>query len=171
MFGYDVSSTNDHFVHLVLEISEALLPASPAVNTFPILRHLPSWCPGGGFNKVAERCRKMTAEMRKAPYDIVREKMVSRFADPDSITKLTFCCRPRVQVRQQHLVTCYRPMMRGADHLSKRMLSPVSRWYLTRVWTPPSRPSHIRTYVSWKIAGADTVNFAPLPVHCDGLSS
>ncbi|TFK74232.1 cytochrome P450 [Pluteus cervinus] len=79
MYDYDVSLSGDHFVDLVekavYESSQAALPGSHAINSFPFLRYVPRWLPGGGFHKVADRCRKLTHEMRTAPYEMVRRDM------------------------------------------------------------------------------------------------
>ncbi|KAI0267870.1 cytochrome P450 oxidoreductase [Gloeopeniophorella convolvens] len=45
----------------------ATLPAAWAVDSFPFLRYLPSWMPGAGFKKVAERYRKTTMESTLQP--------------------------------------------------------------------------------------------------------
>ncbi|TFK74236.1 cytochrome P450 [Pluteus cervinus] len=79
MYDYDVAPTGDHYAELaeraVLEASEAALPGSHAVNSFPILRHIPTWFPGAKFHHVAARCRKLTKELRLAPYEMVRADM------------------------------------------------------------------------------------------------
>ncbi|KAJ7250815.1 cytochrome P450 [Mycena haematopus] len=46
-----------------------------AVNTFPILRYLPSWMPGAGFKRFAAECRQLTKEMREVPFDFVKQNM------------------------------------------------------------------------------------------------
>ncbi|TFK65823.1 cytochrome P450 [Pluteus cervinus] len=79
VYDYDVSPTNDHFLDVVnraLEIAtSAVLPGTHLVNTIPILRHLPAWFPGANFHRVAVYCRRLTHEIQKAPYEMVRKKM------------------------------------------------------------------------------------------------
>ena len=57
IYGYDVKPSNDRFVALsenaVKKLSDSFFPGAVAVNTFPILRYLPSWMPGAGFQRFA----------------------------------------------------------------------------------------------------------------------
>ncbi|KAJ6559091.1 cytochrome P450, partial [Mycena vulgaris] len=79
MYGYQVEPTDDHFVTLsenaVKKLSESTLPGAAAVNAFPILRHLPGWFPGCGFQYFAADCRKLTEEMQQVPFDFVKQNM------------------------------------------------------------------------------------------------
>ncbi|KAF8139519.1 cytochrome P450 [Mycena galopus ATCC 62051] len=79
IYGYEIKPTNDRFVTLsenaVKKIAEAFFPGAAAVNTFPILRYLPSWMPGAGFQHFAAECRQLTEEMRKVPFDFVKQNM------------------------------------------------------------------------------------------------
>ncbi|KAF8147294.1 cytochrome P450 [Mycena galopus ATCC 62051] len=79
IYGYEVKPTNDRFVTLsenaLKEIAEAFFPGAAAVNTFPILRYLPSWMPGAGFQHFAAECRQLTEEMQKVPFDFVKQNM------------------------------------------------------------------------------------------------
>ena len=57
IYGYEVKPSNDRFVTIsenaVKKLSDLFLPGAMAVNTFPILRYLPSWMPGAGFQRFA----------------------------------------------------------------------------------------------------------------------
>jgi hypothetical protein len=57
VYGYDVQPYNDRFVTLsenaVKKLTESVFPGAMVVNTFPILRYLPSWFPGAGFQRFA----------------------------------------------------------------------------------------------------------------------
>ncbi|KAJ6585037.1 cytochrome P450 [Mycena capillaripes] len=79
IYGYDVEPSNDRFVTIsenaVKKLSETLFPGAAAVNTFPILRYLPSWFPGAGFQRFAAECRELTKEMQKVPFDFVKQNM------------------------------------------------------------------------------------------------
>ncbi|KAJ7819419.1 cytochrome P450 [Mycena olivaceomarginata] len=79
VYGYDVKPSNDRFVALsenaVQKLSESFFPGAVAVNTFPILRYLPSWMPGAGFQRFAAECRQITREMRQAPFDFVKQNI------------------------------------------------------------------------------------------------
>jgi hypothetical protein len=58
IYGYDIKPTHDRFVDLaedaVKKLSDSVFPGAFAVNTFPFLRHLPSWFPGCSFHQYAK---------------------------------------------------------------------------------------------------------------------
>ncbi|KAJ7811372.1 cytochrome P450 [Mycena leptocephala] len=80
VYGYDVQPHNDRFVTLsenaVKKLSDAFFPGAVAVNTFPILRYLPAWFPGAGFQRYAAECRQLTQEMQAVPFGFAKENMV-----------------------------------------------------------------------------------------------
>ncbi|KAJ7672132.1 cytochrome P450 [Mycena polygramma] len=79
IYGYDIAPTHDRFVDLVdttvKELGEAIFPGGFAVNTFPFLRHLPSWFPGCSFQRYAKDASKLVDEMKDAPFDFVKQNM------------------------------------------------------------------------------------------------
>ncbi|KAF7346390.1 O-methylsterigmatocystin oxidoreductase [Mycena sanguinolenta] len=98
VYGYEVQSSNDRFVALsenaAKKLSDSSFPGAVAVNTFPILRYLPSWMPGAGFQRFAagkqttygynlhlltdlndSECRRVTKEMREVPFEYVKQNM------------------------------------------------------------------------------------------------
>ncbi|KAJ6512879.1 hypothetical protein C8R45DRAFT_920654 [Mycena sanguinolenta] len=85
-YGYEVRPTNDHFVNLaedaVKRLSDFFFSGAVAVNTFPVLRYLPSWMPGAGFQRFAAECRQLIKEMREAPVNFVKQNM----GDPPTAT-------------------------------------------------------------------------------------
>ncbi|KAF7374540.1 O-methylsterigmatocystin oxidoreductase [Mycena sanguinolenta] len=79
VYGYEVQPTNDYFVGLseeaVKRLSDSFFPGAVVVNTFPILRYLPSWMPGADFQRFATECCQLVKEMREAPFDFVKQNM------------------------------------------------------------------------------------------------
>ncbi|KAJ7259531.1 cytochrome P450 [Mycena haematopus] len=79
VYGYEVQPSNDYFVALsekaVKKLSDSFFPGAVTVNTFPILRYLPSWMPGAGFKRYAAECRQLTKEMREVQFDFVKQNM------------------------------------------------------------------------------------------------
>ncbi|GKZ23616.1 hypothetical protein AbraIFM66951_009891 [Aspergillus brasiliensis] len=57
------------------DFSKAMLPATWAVDFFPSLKYLPSWFPGTGFLKTAQRYRKTVTAFSDIPYAFVKEQM------------------------------------------------------------------------------------------------
>ncbi|KAJ6466567.1 cytochrome P450 [Mycena vitilis] len=79
IYGYDIAPTHDRLVDLVdttlIELGEAMFPGGFAVNTFPFLRHLPSWFPGCSFQRYAKDASKLVEEMKDAPFDFVKQNL------------------------------------------------------------------------------------------------
>ncbi|KAJ7928088.1 cytochrome P450 [Mycena leptocephala] len=79
IYGYDIKPTHDRFVDLaedaVKKLSDSVFPGAFAVNTFPFLRHLPSWFPGCSFHQYAKDTSNLLVEMINAPFDFVRQNM------------------------------------------------------------------------------------------------
>ncbi|KAF7324281.1 O-methylsterigmatocystin oxidoreductase [Mycena sanguinolenta] len=92
VYGYEVQPTNDRFVALAEnaanKLSEAVLPGSVVVNTFPFLRYLPSWMPGAGFQRYAAECREVTKEMQKVPFNFVKQNMRDGVDSTSVVAKL-----------------------------------------------------------------------------------
>jgi hypothetical protein len=55
-------------------------PGAFWVDSFPILRHVPSWFPGAGFKTIARGMREDLERLYDVPFDFVRTKMVRFFA-------------------------------------------------------------------------------------------
>ncbi|KAF8895356.1 CyP450 monooxygenase [Infundibulicybe gibba] len=90
-YGYDISPVNDKFVTLseraVGNLSNSIFPGATAVNWIPILRFLPSWFPGAGFQKYAEETRDLLASMRELPFQFVRESTAAGLQQPSIVAK------------------------------------------------------------------------------------
>ncbi|KAG6815742.1 hypothetical protein H0H87_011708, partial [Tephrocybe sp. NHM501043] len=72
-YGYDVTSDDDHFVHLLdhgmQQFAVATAPGAFLVDLLPSLRHIPSWFPGGGFHGKAKSWAKSLHDMGTIPYE------------------------------------------------------------------------------------------------------
>ncbi|KAF7346476.1 hypothetical protein MSAN_01875700 [Mycena sanguinolenta] len=92
IYGYNVKSMQDRFVHLTEEavqrLCEVVLPGSSIVNTFPFLRYLPSWFPGCSFHKFARETSELVDEMQNAPFEFVRQNMRNGCAKPSVMREL-----------------------------------------------------------------------------------
>jgi hypothetical protein len=82
-YGHDVKPDNDPLVdlaehgnHIMTMISR---PDHYLVDAVPMLRHVPKWFPGAAFQRDAESYRKHMSAMRDAPYNQVKDQMVSQF--------------------------------------------------------------------------------------------
>ncbi|KAF7357563.1 O-methylsterigmatocystin oxidoreductase [Mycena sanguinolenta] len=70
------------------KLSDAIFPGAVAVDTFPILRYLPSWMPGAGFQQFAAECRQLTSEMQAAPVNFVKQNMRDGMDSTSVVAKL-----------------------------------------------------------------------------------
>ena len=79
IYNLDIKPPNDYYFNVaeeaILQASKALLPGSALVNVFPILRHLPRWVPGIGFQKAAA-VSKLVAEMKDGTFEYARSQLV-----------------------------------------------------------------------------------------------
>jgi len=86
MYGYTPESFNDP----AIEAAEAsvhlgaplLMAGSTLANIFPVLTKVPSWFPGAGFKRKAEKVRYLTQETQRIPWEFVQREFVSRFQVP-----------------------------------------------------------------------------------------
>ncbi|OJT13611.1 O-methylsterigmatocystin oxidoreductase [Trametes pubescens] len=78
VYGIDIVDEDDERIvipHAALETTRRSTPASFAVDLFPILRHVPSWFPGAGFQKVFAECKVANDYLKHAPFDEAKEAL------------------------------------------------------------------------------------------------
>ncbi|KAJ7032490.1 cytochrome P450 [Mycena alexandri] len=92
VYGHEIEPANDHFVTLseraVQKLSEGFFPGAVAVNAFPILRYLPGWLPGCGFQGFAAECRQLTQEMQQVPFNFAKQNMQDGVDSKSVVAKL-----------------------------------------------------------------------------------
>ena len=95
-YGHQVTSADDEFVALAEAVREHAekTPGSNLVDVIPlcefllqnllttplilcIVKYLPSWFPGAQFQRDAEIMRRLSMDMRLAPYEAVKKLMVT----------------------------------------------------------------------------------------------
>ena len=81
--GIDVQKSDDPHILLAKEslngIIEASIPGAFWVDFFPILKYVPSWFPGAGFQKKAAHWSQVNASMIQRPFDYVKDQLVGEF--------------------------------------------------------------------------------------------
>jgi hypothetical protein len=79
-YGIAVQESDDPYVSIAEEalsgVAEAGIPGSFWVDLFPILKYVPSWFPGAGFQKKAARWREALNTMAEKPFRHVQEQLV-----------------------------------------------------------------------------------------------
>ncbi|KAJ7453443.1 cytochrome P450 [Mycena latifolia] len=88
-YGIHVLPSNDPYItvaHTVVEKSAvATMPGRFLVNSFPLLKYLPSWFPGAGFKRQAQEWRKAVRANRDLAFAETKRQMESGIA-PRSFT-------------------------------------------------------------------------------------
>ena len=79
-YGIDVKDSDDPYILVAEEatggMSEAAIPGAFWVDFFPILKYIPSWFPGAGFQKKAAHWRTLVTTMIEKPFGYVKEQLV-----------------------------------------------------------------------------------------------
>ena len=82
-YGIDVQDSDDPHISLTEEamkgIIEATIPGAFLVDFFPILKYVPSWFPGAGFQKKAAYWSQINALMTQKPFDYAKDQLVGVF--------------------------------------------------------------------------------------------
>ncbi|KAF9227072.1 cytochrome P450 [Gyrodon lividus] len=90
--GYSVKDGNDPFVEMadqaMLNFSVVSAPGGFLVDLIPVLRYLPEWFPGAGFQRDAKRWRKMLNDTATKPHDFVLEHLAKGDAVPSFASRL-----------------------------------------------------------------------------------
>ncbi|KAF8214432.1 cytochrome P450 [Mycena galopus ATCC 62051] len=85
-YGIDVLPSDDPWVTLAHEAVQTFaigtVPGAYLVDTFPILKHIPRWCPGAGFKRQAEEWSKLSRGILELPFAETKRQMDSRMAPP-----------------------------------------------------------------------------------------
>jgi hypothetical protein len=79
-YGIAVQESGDPYISLAEEVlkgvGEAGIPGAFLVDLFPIMKYVPSWFPGAGFQKKAARWREATYIMADKPFRQVQKQLV-----------------------------------------------------------------------------------------------
>ena len=79
-YGIDVQDSDDPHILLtekaIYGLNEASIPGAFWVDFFPILKYVPSWFPGAGFQKKAANWSQINSSMKQKPFDYVKDQLV-----------------------------------------------------------------------------------------------
>lgn len=79
-YGFQALSENDPYMQLAEQSMAYNIIAATGrywVETIPWLKFVPVWVPGAGFQRVAQKARKIMEEAIDIPFEDVRKAMVS----------------------------------------------------------------------------------------------
>lgn len=79
-YGISVLPHDDPYISTaekgLASIAIATMPGAFLVNTFPILRYVPAWVPGAGFQVKAKEWKDISMQLLNAPFAAVKKAMV-----------------------------------------------------------------------------------------------
>ncbi|GJE91204.1 cytochrome P450 [Phanerochaete sordida] len=79
VYGLEVTGKDDPLVSLAEDFSrltaDSTTPGRWLVDSFPILRHIPTWFPGAGFKRWAMRAKARMDEFAYLPYQVAKDKI------------------------------------------------------------------------------------------------
>ena len=79
-YGIVVQESDDPYISNAEEVGSAVveagIPGAFLVDLFPILKYVPSWFPGAGFQKKAAHWREIIHIMADKPFCHVHEQLV-----------------------------------------------------------------------------------------------
>ena len=79
-YGVAVKETNDPYISVAEDVLDGLaragVPGTFLVDLVPILKYVPSWFPGAGFQKKAAHWREVNHIMAEKPFSHVKEQLV-----------------------------------------------------------------------------------------------
>ncbi|KAF9233349.1 hypothetical protein BU15DRAFT_54000 [Melanogaster broomeanus] len=81
VYGYEASSIRDPYVNIVEKamhtMTTTLAPTrSLLLLTFPFLLNIPTWAPGGAFQRRAMELKELKRQMVDAPFRYVQDALV-----------------------------------------------------------------------------------------------
>ena len=80
IYGIDVKESDDPYISIAEEALNGLAEAGVFgvfwVDIFPLLKYVPSWVPGAGFQKTAARWKAALVDMIEKPFQYVKEQLV-----------------------------------------------------------------------------------------------
>ncbi|KDR74419.1 hypothetical protein GALMADRAFT_99443 [Galerina marginata CBS 339.88] len=84
-YGISVKTEDDYFIKLAESLVNALTEVARApflVDMFPVLRFLPHWLPGAGFQRKAKEWKRLGIETRTKPFTYVKTELAMGTAVP-----------------------------------------------------------------------------------------
>ena len=79
-YGLDDIGKNRSIIQVaakyVREFGEAITPGKFLVNTFPILKHIPAWLPGAGFQTYFAGLAKLSVKAVYTPFEDTKKNVV-----------------------------------------------------------------------------------------------
>ncbi|TFK45744.1 cytochrome P450 [Heliocybe sulcata] len=89
LYGFKEGQRRDGYVHLAEEATESLVIAGNVgkylVDFIPILKYVPEWVPGSGFQRQAREWRKLCLSLINSPFQDVKNSLTMGTASPSIV--------------------------------------------------------------------------------------
>ncbi|KAF9230097.1 cytochrome P450, partial [Melanogaster broomeanus] len=91
VYGYEVSSTGDPYVNIVEKLTHAVTTTLAPTRvlfllTFPFLLKIPTWAPGGGFQRRAIELKELGRQMMDVSFKYVQDALAQGTAAPSMVS-------------------------------------------------------------------------------------
>lgn len=108
-YGYTIEPHNrDPLVDIadeaILQFSAATVPGAWLVDTISLLRHLPSWMPGAGFQKTAIKWKATLDELAERPMQFVRKKMKDQDFETSYVSAIYEKADGKLNAEEEHVL-------------------------------------------------------------------
>lgn len=91
-YGIHIAPRDDRYITMAEKalagMSEAAKPGAFLVDLLPILKHVPEWVPGAGFQRKAREWKEAVLGMRDAPFEAAKEAMQQGIMSPCYVLNL-----------------------------------------------------------------------------------
>ncbi|OJA07818.1 hypothetical protein AZE42_03417 [Rhizopogon vesiculosus] len=92
IYGIEIAPRGDKYIDIAEEaldgMAKAAAPGAFLVNIFPLLKYIPAWVPGAGFQKKAAAWKRAVLSMRDLPFQAVQKTLANRTASPCFVSHL-----------------------------------------------------------------------------------
>ena len=82
-YGFDDMRQNEALIDnveaLIFGFLEAAVPGRYLVNNFPVLKYIPSWFPGAGFQTTFKELSELSVKTLYPPFEEAKSDFVGRF--------------------------------------------------------------------------------------------
>ncbi|KZP29737.1 cytochrome P450 [Athelia psychrophila] len=107
-YGLDVLHKNDPFIEsadkAAVTFAMAIKPGAFLVNTVPILKYVPSWFPGAGFQRKAKEWKRYNDAVLEAPFKALKEEITNGAARPSFAQQCLQNMDPNIDTAYQERV-------------------------------------------------------------------
>ncbi|GFN10642.1 cytochrome P450 [Aspergillus tubingensis] len=116
------------------QFGKAHTPGTWLVDSFPLLRYLPEWVPGAGFQTKAREWRSTLDKLAEQPYLFVQEQMKNRTCQPSYVSKHLTQAGPDIDSEEEMEIKWSAATLYGAG--ADTTVSALSSFFLAMALFP-----------------------------------